>query len=136
VPHIEKLPQPGWRLLRSGFAPVGRPTGAEGMNPPGRDLVVAVYGSGLERLVMTTVSVTDQELAGEQYADPFRGEGIKRTTTRHRLRTGAYAGTVANIGLPSDDAPYLWLRSGKVVVTLSGAATSQELIAAAESLTF
>jgi hypothetical protein len=136
VPQIERLPQPGWRLLRSGFAPVGRPTGAEGMNPPGRDLVVAVYGIGLERLVMTTVSVTDQELGGQRYADPFRGEGIKRTTTRHRLRAGAYAGTVANIGLPSDDAPYLWFRSGKVVVTLSGAATTQELIAAAESLRF
>jgi len=140
VPLIGTLPRPGWRLLRSGFAPVGSPTGTEGMNPQGRDLVVAVYGSGLERLVMTTLLVTDQELGRQelgqgQYADPFRGEGIQRVTTRYRLRAGAYAGTVAHLGLPSADAPYLWFRSGGVVVTLSGAASSQELITTAESLT-
>ena len=38
-------------------------------------------------------------------------------------------------GLPGDDAPYLWFRSGQVVVTLSGAATTGQLIATAESLT-
>ncbi len=139
VPQLTTLPRPGWRLLRAGFAPVGRPTGSEGGNPKGRDLVVAVYGSGLERLVLTTLLVTDQELGRElgrlQYADPFGGEGIQRVTKRYRLRAGAYAGTVAHIGLPSADAPYLWFRSGEVVVTLSGAASSQELIAAAESLT-
>jgi hypothetical protein len=140
VPQLQRLPRPGWRLLRSGFAPVGSPTGTEGVNPQGRDLVVAVYGSGLERLAMTTLLVTDQELSQQelgpgQYVDPFRGEGIQRATKRYRLRAGAYVGTVAHLGLPSDDAPYLWFRSGEVVVTLSGAATSQELIAAAESLT-
>jgi len=129
VPEITTLPRPGWRLLRAGFAPVGSPTGGEGMNPQGRDLVVAVYGSGLERLVLTTLQVNGQ------YDDPFGGEGIRRVTTRYRLRAGAYAGTVAHLGLPSDDAPYLWFRSGGVVVTLSGAATSRELITAAESLT-
>lgn len=135
VPLIGTLPRPGWRLLRSGFAPVGSPTGSEGTNPQGRDLVVAVYGSGLERLVMTTLLVTDQELGQGHYLDPFRGEGIQRLTTRYRLRAGAYTGTVAHIGLPSADAPYLWFRSGEVVVTLSGAATSQQLITTAESLT-
>jgi hypothetical protein len=135
VPRPRTLPRPGWQLLRSGFAPVGSPTGSEGTNPQGRDLVVAVYGSGLERLVMTTLLVTDQELGQGQYVDPFGGEGIQRVTTRYRLRAGAYAGTVVHLGLPSADAPYLWFRSGEVVVTLSGAASSQELIAAAESLT-
>ncbi len=135
VPQVGTLPRAGWRLLRSGFAPVGRPTGSEGGNPKGRDLVVAVYGSGLERLVLTTLLVGDQDLGQWQYGDPFGGEGIQRLTKRYRLRAGAYAGTVAHLGLPSADAPYLWFRSGKVVVTLSGAATSQELIAAAESLT-
>jgi hypothetical protein len=129
VPRIGALPQPGWRLLRAGYAPAGRPTGSEGSNPQGRDLVVAVYGSGLDRLVLTTLKVNGQ------YNDPFGAEGIKRVTTNRRLRAGAYAGTVAHLGQPSDDAPYLWFRSGEVVVTLSGAATSQELIAAAESLT-
>lgn len=129
VPRVTTLPGAGWRLLRSGFAPVGRPTGSEGGNPPGRDLVVAVYGSGLERLVLTTLRVNGQ------YYDPFGGEGIQRDITPYRLGAGAYAGTVAHIGLPSDDAPYLWFRSGQVVVTLSGAATSQQLISAAESLT-
>lgn len=129
VPQVRTLPGAGWRLLRSGFAPVGQPTGSEGMNPPGRDLVVAVYGSGLERLAVTTLQVNGR------YDDPFGGEGIQRPTTRYRLRAGAYAGMVARIGLPSDDAPYLWFRSGNVVVTLSGAAGSHELIAAAESLT-
>jgi hypothetical protein len=135
VPQVTRLPRAGWRLLRSGFAPVGRPTGSEGGNPQGRDLVVAVYGSGLERLVLTTLLVGDQELGHRQYEDPFGGEGIQRVTTRYRLRAGAYAGTVAHLGLPSADAPYLWFRSGGVVVTLGGAASSQELIAAAESLT-
>jgi len=135
VAQLTTLPRPGWRLLRAGFAPVGRPTGSEGLNPKGRDLVVAVYGSGLERLVLTTLLVDDQELYQGQYHDPFGGEGIQRVTRRYRLRAGAYAGTVAHLGLPSADAPYVWFRSGGVVVTLSGAATSQQLIAAAESLT-
>jgi len=135
VPQVTRLPRAGWRLLRAGFAPVGRPTGSEGMNPQGQDLVVAVYGSGLERLVLTTLLVGDQELGSPQYEDPFGGEGIQRVTSRYRLRAGAYAGTVAHLGRPSADAPYLWFRSGKVVVTLSGAASSQQLIAAAESLT-
>jgi hypothetical protein len=130
VPELRALPSPDWRLLRAGYAPEGGPTGAEGGNPPGEDLVVAVYGAGLERLVMTTLSVPD----GGPYADPFGGEGIRRPIERHRLRAGAYAGTVAYVGEPSDDAPYLWLRSGGVVITLSGAATAGELIAAAESL--
>jgi Putative zinc-finger len=129
VPQVTRLPGAGWRLLRSGFAPVGRPTGREAMNPQGRDLVVAVYGSGLERLALTTLRVNGR------YDDPFGGEGIQRASTRHRLGAGAYAGTVAHLGLPSDDAPYLWFRSGNIVVTLSGAATGQQLIAAAESLT-
>jgi Putative zinc-finger len=128
VPQVRTLPGVGWRLLRSGFAPVGWPTGSEAVNPQGRDLVVAVYGSGLERLALTTLRVHGR------YDDPFGGEGIQRSTTRYRLRAGAYAGTVARIGLPSDDAPYLWFRSGGVVVTLSGAAGRQQLIAAAESL--
>jgi hypothetical protein len=135
VPRVTELPRPGWRLLRAGFAPVGGITGAEGANPPGRDLVVAVYGSGLERLAVTTVLVDGRDLHGRAYADPFGGEGIRRPTTRHRLAAGAYAGTVAHLGRPSDDAPYLWFRSGGVVVTISGSATTDELIAAAESLT-
>ena len=77
---------------------------------------------------MTTLQVNGR------YDDPFGGED-QLPTTRYRLRAGAYAGTVARIGLPSDDAPYLWFRSGNVVVTFSGAAGSHELIAAAESLT-
>jgi hypothetical protein len=76
VPQVRTLPRLGWRLLRSGFAPVGRPTGSEGMNPQGRDLVVAVYGGGLERLVLTTLLVTDEELGRLHYDDPFGGEGI------------------------------------------------------------
>jgi hypothetical protein len=80
VPQVSTLPRPGWRLLRAGFAPVGGPTGSEGLNPPGRDLVVAVYGSGLERLVLTTLLVDDQELYQGQYHDPFGGEGIQRKT--------------------------------------------------------
>jgi hypothetical protein len=131
VPQVSRLLRAGWRLLRTGFAPVGRPTGSEAGNPPGRDLVVTVYGSGLERLVLTTLLI-DQNVG---YDDPFGGEGIQRAIRAHRLRAGAYAGTVAHLGLPSDDAPYLWFRSGAVVVTLSGAATSRQLIAAAESLT-
>ncbi len=78
VPRIGTMPQPGWQLLRSGYAPVGRPTGSEGLNPPGRDLVVAVYGSGLERVALTTLLVTDQELGHRRYEDPFGGEGIQR----------------------------------------------------------
>jgi Putative zinc-finger len=136
VPEIRALPRPGWRLLRAGYAPVGSQTGTEGLNPPGKDLVVAVYGAGLERLVMTTLSVRDEELWHGRYNDPFGGEGIVRAVEDHRLRAGAFAGTVAHIGKPSDDAPYLWLRSGKLVVTLSGASTSRQLIAAAESLHF
>jgi anti-sigma factor RsiW len=137
VPRVGKLPQPGWTLLRAGYAPTGSPTGSEAGNPAGHDLVVAVYGSGLERFVVTTLLVGDQE-AGRVggYGDPFGAEGAIRASRRYRLRHGAFAGTVATIGLPSDDTPYLWLRStGGVVVTLRGAATVDQLIAAAESLT-
>jgi hypothetical protein len=137
VPRVGKLPQPGWTLLRAGYAPTGSPTGSEAGNPAGHDLVVAVYGSGLERFVVTTLLVSDQEagrVAG--YGDPFGAEGAVRASRRYRLRHGAFAGTVATIGLPSDDTPYLWLRStGEVVVTLRGAATVDQLIAAAETLT-
>lgn len=135
VPQVGRLARPGWRLLRAGFAPTGAPTGAEGANPPGRDLVAAVYGGGLERLVMTTVLVDDRTLHGREYADPFGGEGSRRATSRYRLRAGAYAGTAAHLGQPSDDAPYLWFRSHGVVVTRSGSATVNQLVATAESLT-
>jgi negative regulator of sigma E activity len=137
VPRVGKLPQPGWTLLRAGYAPTGSPTGSEAGNPAGHDLVVAVYGSGLERFVVTTLLVGNQELGRVGgYGDPFGAEGAVRASRRYRLRHGAFAGTVATIGLPSDDTPYLWLRStGGVVVTLRGAATVDQLIAAAESLT-
>ena len=136
VPVVRALPEPGWQLVRSGFAPRGLPTGAEAGNPPGQDLVVAVYGSGLERLVVTTLLVPEGALpGGAPYGDPFGAEGVLRATREHRLRAGAYAGTTAHLGLPSDGPPYLWFRTGEgVVVTLSGAATAGELVAAAESL--
>jgi outer membrane lipoprotein-sorting protein len=137
VPRVGKLPQPGWTLLRAGYAPTGSPTGSEAGNPAGHDLVVAVYGSGLERFVVTTVLVGDREVGRVgAYGDPFGAEGAVRASRRYRLRRGAFAGTVATIGLPSDDTPYLWLRNtGGVVVTLRGATTVDQLIAAAESLT-
>lgn len=136
VPRVGKLPEPGWTLLRAGYASNGSPTGSEATNPPGHDLVVAVYGNGLERFVVTTLLVSDREVGrGGLYGDPFGAEGAIRASRHYRLRHGAFAGTVATIGLPSDDTPYLWFRSREgVVVTLRGAASVDQLIAAAESL--
>jgi outer membrane lipoprotein-sorting protein len=141
APVVRALPGPGWKLLRSGYASVGQITGAEGANPPGRDLVVAVYGLGLARLTVTSLLVTPADLRIEgggsrPYEDPFGAEGARRRSRAVRLGGGAFRGTGARLGLPPDRPPYLWFRAGDgVVVTLTGTVTEADLVAAAASMT-
>jgi hypothetical protein len=52
APKVTRLPRPGWRLLRAGFAPAGSRTGTEAGNPPGRDLVEAVYAAAWSACVV------------------------------------------------------------------------------------
>jgi hypothetical protein len=139
VPEVRALPGAPWKPLRSGYARTGRFTGAEGVNPGGRDLVVAVYGHGLERLTVTSLEVTRADLTDDlgprSYEDPFGGEGVRRVSKPVRLARGAFAGTAARLGLPPDQPPYLWFRARDgVVVTLSGTVPGDELVAAAESM--
>lgn len=141
IPVVRELPGQGWKPLRSGYARVGQITGSEGGNPAGRDLVVAVYGLGLQRLAVTSLLVMPADLRIEgggsrPYEDPFGAEGARRKSRTVRLRDGAFRGTAARLGLPPDRPPYLWFRARDgVVVTLTGTVTEAQLIAAAESMT-
>lgn len=104
--------RPGW--LPSGFARAETavasdtpfPTGAEGMNPPSRDVGSTAYRRGLDTVVVSTRRVGADRAA---WADPLAApEGFLVRGERVCLRAGALAGSCGELLVDPRATPHVW----------------------------
>ncbi len=115
----------GFTLADLTVARQSQPTGAEGMNPPGRNVVSAVYRRGFDRIVVTTrLTGADPSV----WEDPVAtGEGIRDEPQPLAISAGALAGARANLVLTPRGIPHVWAINSRFVVTVAGDATGAEL---------
>lgn len=97
----------------------GEPTGPEGSNPPGRSIVSYLYLDGWYRVVVTT-RVAD---AGGEWDDPFGFEGGRFDTDAVEID-----GETAELAIDPTVVPHAWLKSSDDVITVSGAASEDDLV--------
>ncbi|MBN1320123.1 MAG: hypothetical protein JXA87_04690, partial [Thermoleophilia bacterium] len=132
VPVLPTVVPDGFVLTEVKVAEVGRPSGKEGMNPPGSGVVSAMYRRGFDRLVVSTRMVGEDPTL---WSDPMAsGEGYIDNPETVTLASGEFAGSGAEIVVNIRTMPHLWAMNDTLVVTITGDLTRDELLAAAESL--
>jgi hypothetical protein len=128
---------PAW--LPAGYvhrwtAVAARATTANGMME-GRDVVALQYVRGFDALTVTTRIVTYPRAAAK--IDPVEPDTSWADLVHRdvRLTSGAFAGVVARVVVaPYITTPHLYAVKDDVLLTVSGSATAEELIAIVESL--
>ncbi|HET7146391.1 MAG TPA: hypothetical protein VFI10_04240 [Gaiellaceae bacterium] len=120
----------GYRLAEVAVAREAGPTGAEGGNPPSREVVSLAYRRGLDQLLVTT------RLRGDaRWADPLAtGEGFVDHPQTVTIGNGALAGTTAELLIRPRGIPHIWAQTPDLVVTIGGDASRAELLRVAGSL--
>jgi hypothetical protein len=110
----------------------GSITGAEGANPPMPDVVSLSYRRGLDQFIVTTRPVgPDPSLWGDPLAS---GEGLRDYPELVFLQAGALEGEDAELLIDPLAIPHIWVMTDRLVVTVSGDLSREELIRVAESL--
>jgi hypothetical protein len=110
----------------------GSVTGAEGGNPVVGDIVSLSFRRGLDQFIVTTRPVgPDPSLWGDPLAS---GEGYRDEPERVRLESGALSGEPADVLIDPLAIPHVWVKTDRLVVTVSGDLTRDELLRVAESL--
>jgi hypothetical protein len=107
-------------------------TGGEAANPPVGDVVSLSYRRGLDQFIVTTRPVgPDPSL----WSDPLpSGEGYPDEPERVTVRSGALAGETGELLIDPLAIPHVWVKTDRLVVTVSGDLTRDELLRVAESL--
>jgi hypothetical protein len=127
----ENVPD-GYELAEVAVATSAGPTGAEGANPPSRNVVSLSYRRGFAEFVVTT------RLRGpdpSRWTDPLAtGEGFRDEPERVTLGAGALAGVEADLLIAPRNVPHVWAMTDELVVTVAGDLTREELLEVAESL--
>jgi len=123
----------GYGLVDVTASRRGSFTGAEGGNPPAGDVVSLSYRRGLDQFVVTTRRIgPDPSL----WADPLAsGEGYRDEPERITFMNGALAGDEGHLLIDPLAIPHIWVMTDRLVVTVSGDLTREELLRVAESLT-
>jgi hypothetical protein len=125
------LPQ-GYRAAEVTASWKGTPTGAEGGNPPVGDVVSMSFRRGLDQFIVTTRPVgPDPSLWGDPLAS---GEGFRDEPERVTFTSGALTGAEGELLIDPLAIPHVWVRTDRLVVTVSGDLSREELIRVAESL--
>jgi hypothetical protein len=133
----------GFELAEVTAAAEGGPTGTEGMNPAGAGVVSVSYRRGFDRIVVTTrptegIPRCSRELPGSDpgpcWADPLAtGEGFPDEPEPFEVAGGALAGSAAELVVSTRGTPHVWSIDDRLVVTVGGDASRQELRQMAES---
>ena len=122
----------GFRLVQVTAARSAQPTGAEGMNPPGRGVVSLAYRRGFDVVVVTT-RLTGADAAA--WEDPVAtGEGIRDVKEPLTVSAGTLQGARAEIVITPRGVPHVWSVGPKLVVTIAGDVTAAELRRMIESM--
>ena len=101
----------------------------------GRHVFALQFRRGFDALTVATRTID-----GTNYTvgiDPCEGDQAwsRRVRTEVPIASGAFAGVTARILVGStSSAPHLWAVKNGVLLTIAGAASAEELLAAAESL--
>jgi len=142
------LPAPA--SLPAGYAPAevtvatrAGTTGSEGLNPPSRNVVSVAYRRGFDRIVVSTRATGTARQCSvtapgsdptDCWADPVAsGEGFVDQPERFTVAGGALAGAQAALVVSPRGVPHVWTIDPRLVVTVSGDATADELRRLAEA---
>jgi hypothetical protein len=130
-PLVPSFVPSGFALGDVAAARDAAPTGTGGVNPESRMVVSVAYRAGFEQFLVTT------RLRGPgEWKDPLAaGQGIVDDEQPVSLDRGALAGAEARIVVAPGGTPHLWAETSKLVVTVSGDLSRQELVDVARSLT-
>lgn len=142
LPAPASLPA-GYQLAELTVAATAQPTGTEGANPPSRNVVSVAYRRGFDRIVVTTRSTgaarrCSLTLPGSDpsacWADPLAsGEGFLDQPVRFTVAAGALAGAQAELVVSPRGVPHVWTIDDRLVVTVAGDASPEELRRMAEA---
>ncbi len=135
----------GYELAEVTAAEQGRETGNEGANPAAAGVVSVAYRRGFDRIVVSTrltggIPRCDRELPGSGsgpcWADPVAsGEGNFDEPVPFVVGAGALAGADAELVISALGIPHVWTIDDRLVVTVTGDASADELRHMAESFT-
>jgi hypothetical protein len=129
----------GFELTEITAAAQGAQTGSEGMNPPAAGVVSVAYRRGFDEIVVSTRKTGDPSRCEPQSAvscwgDPMAsGEGETDVPEPFVVGGGALAGAKAELVLSARGTPHVWTIDDRLVVTISGDASGDELRRMAES---
>jgi hypothetical protein len=119
----------GFELTQVAVARTGNPSGPEGMNPEGRDVVSLVYRHGFDTLIVQT-----WRSGSVRWEDPLGMEGYLHSPREVVLSGGAMAGAAATVVAAAPATPHLWLVHAGLVVLIAGDVSSDQLVQVANSL--
>jgi len=112
--------------LTNGF------TGAEASNPRNIDVVSIRYANGWRSFTISTRRVGEGN--GFGWINPFSGEGQAYDVFRFTVKSGAFAGAVAEVATQADTVPHLWADTGEFVFTVTGPLSESEMVGMVETL--
>lgn len=130
-PAVPSALPDGFQVSEVAVATSAPPTGAEGLNPPSRQVVSISYRRGLEGVIVTTRTTGPDPFA---WSDPFRGEGQVSRSEAVTIRGGAFDGALGEVIVDALGLPHLWALGPDQVLTLSGDLGRDALVAAAGSM--
>jgi hypothetical protein len=119
----------GFHLAAVAAAKSAERTGPGQSNPPSRGVVSTSYRRGLEQFVVTT-----RLRGGGRWRDPFAVEGVPLGGEQVRLDRGALAGEPVELVVDPRSVPHLWAVTDRLVVTVAGDLSRDQLLAVAEAL--
>jgi hypothetical protein len=126
--------------LPSGYEPAeiavaarARPTGDDGLgrNPVSRGVVSLAYRRGLDEIVISTRLIGPDPA---RWSDPVLTEASNTTPEIVTFSRGALDGARGELVLDPEVVPHVWGMTDRLVVTVAGDLTREELIHVAESL--
>jgi hypothetical protein len=129
----------GFEMTEITATAQGGGTGMEGMNPPAAGVVSVGYSRGFDRIVVSTrmsgdASACQPRSAVTCWGDPLSsGEGNTDVPEPFVVGRGALAGASAELVLSARGTPHVWSVDDRLVVTISGDASGDELRRMAES---
>lgn len=126
---------PGYEMAEVAVASQAPPTGSEAANPPSRDVVSVAYRRGFDRIVVSTRATggyprasPDGTGSGPAWDDPLAaGEGFVDRPEPFTVPAGALAGARAELVLSPRGIPHVWTFDDRLVATVAGDATADEL---------
>ena len=129
----------GFELAEVTAGSQGGATGSEGMNPQAAGVVSVAYRRGFDRIVVSTRLTGDRarclpRSAVECWSDPMSsGEGFIDLPEPFVVGNGALAGSDAELVVSPRGTPHVWAIDDRLVVTIAGDASGDELRRIAES---